>query len=209
MTKTSPAGDDLAAVPGHDPGRPEYVGASKISVFGRGPTHPIGCQRHMPDLGLCRAHSGRMEDQSAVGRGARHAPCCPFRLGPLHQDHGGCFAWILTDPQTLTKPLPLTRSHGSVNWAKLPRELQNQLQNQLQHAAVRRLAEADVLAEMQQAKADLLTTCPQELPATRKTGCTQGRTGPIWLWFPKFLKGCFLLKPVFWLFELAIICGKL
>ena len=73
----------------------------------------------------------------------------PAALDPYVQDHGGCFAWILADPKTLAKPLPLARSHGSVNWVKLPPELQNRLQ----HAAVRRLAEADVLAEMQQAKA--------------------------------------------------------
>ena len=74
----------------------------------------------------------------------------PGALEPHVQDQGGCFAWILTDPQTLTKPLPLNRSTGSVNWVKLPPDLQNQVQQ----SADRKLAEADLLTEMQAAKAD-------------------------------------------------------
>lgn len=73
----------------------------------------------------------------------------PSALDDYAQGQGGCFAWVLTDPHTLAKPVPFHRASGSINWVRLPQDLQNQVQETAPRPAV----EADLLREIQQAKA--------------------------------------------------------
>ena len=94
-----------------------------------------------------------------------HALVSPSALDDYVQGQGGCFAWVPTDPQTLAKPVPFNRSSGSVNWVKLPQDLQNQVQE----TAPRKAAEADLLREMQQAKAARIAEAKAKAKAKGKT----------------------------------------